>query len=472
MALHETLMRIRSQPPSSGLSAVLLRVIQPLLSDLDWTVSDPTEVGLDHDSVDVVLSVPRGEHASFADRGASRPAVYIKVVDSTRELSARAESVVAAAARDGVDLCALTTGKAWQLYVPKPMQSPDSCRYAEWDLQTDPTEHLADELELYLGRDALAAQRAQRSAEHALTTRLDAERVAAAIPNVWRRLLAEPDSFLVEYVQDEVRKETGLQPAADQVGAVLRGDVLTSSATALPKLPAEEASLHPAADQVGAALHEDALIPTASTTPELPPAPPRPPRMRATSIRAAAAEYLTSHAPVPVHIGDILAHLETRGRAPTGQSPRASLNTTLYRMAKSGEIDAVGGGFWRATRARPGLKIPASMRSSRRPARRLTGYRLWGTVHETTTWKGLVSGVASEIYQRHPDEFHQALSLRGHMRQYVSTNADDMRTPVAIPGSPYVIETHFGGPQATKFAHQMLTLFGHETDDLEILYDR
>ena len=236
MALRETLMQIRSQPPSTGLSAALLRVIQPLLSDLGWTVSDPAEVGLDHGSVDVVLSVPRGEHASLADRRVTRPALYIKVVETEQDLAMDAASVVTDATRDGVDLCALTTGPIWWLYLPKATQPTDNCRYAEWDLQTDPTERLADELEMYLGRDALVSQRSQRSAEHALTTRLNAQRLALAIPAVWRRLLAGPDSFLIEYVQEEVRKETGLHPAAEQVAEVIRGSAVAhgDSSSAVP----------------------------------------------------------------------------------------------------------------------------------------------------------------------------------------------------------------------------------------------
>ena len=222
MALRETLAQIRSQQASGGLSAVLLRVIQPLLTDLGWDVSDPFEVDLDHEGVAVVLSIPRGEHTSLADRRPGRPGVYVGFLRSEQQFPERAASLVSEAAHDGADLCALTTGWIWHLYVAKPMQEPGECRYAQLDLQADPPERLAEEFELYLSRAALIDQRAQRSAEHALTTRLNAERVAAAIPTVWRRLLAGPDSFLVEYVQEEVRKETGLHPSAEQVGDVIR----------------------------------------------------------------------------------------------------------------------------------------------------------------------------------------------------------------------------------------------------------
>ena len=222
MALRETLAQIRSGQASGGLGAVLVRVIQPLLTDLGWNFGDPFEVDLDHEGVDVVLSIPRGEHTSLADRRPGRPGVYVGFLPSEQQFSERAASLVSEAARDGADLCALTTGRIWHLYVAKPMQEPGECRYAQLDLQADPPERLAEDFDLYLSRAALIDQRAQRSAEHALTTRLNAERVAAAIPTVWRRLLAGPDSFLVEYVQEEVRKETGLHPSEEQVGDVIR----------------------------------------------------------------------------------------------------------------------------------------------------------------------------------------------------------------------------------------------------------
>ena len=235
MALLETLARIRSQQAGGGSRAVLVRVIQPLLTELGWDVGDPLQVDLDHEGVDVVLSIPRGEQTSLADRRPGRPGVYVRFAPSERELSAQAAGLVAEAARDGADLCALTTGQVWQLYAAKPMQEADACRFAQLDLRGDPAERVADELEMYLSRAALIDQRAQRSAEHALTARLDAERVAAAIPNVWRRLLAGPDSLLVEYVQDEVRKETGLHAGAEQVIAVIRSEALAAPPAVSPK---------------------------------------------------------------------------------------------------------------------------------------------------------------------------------------------------------------------------------------------
>lgn len=438
MALLETLARIRSQQAGGGSRAVLVRVIQPLLTELGWDVGDPLQVDLDHEGVDVVLSIPRGEQTSLADRRPGRPGVYVRFAPSEREFSAQAAGLVAEAARDGADLCALTTGQVWQLYAAKPMQEADACRFAQLDLRGDPAERVADELELYLSREALIDQRAQRSAEHALTARLDAERVAAAIPNVWRRLLAGPDSLLVEYVQDEVRKETGLHAGAEQVIAVIRSE---------------------------------AHIPPPVTPPDRSPIVAKPPRRRANSIGAAAMEYLASRAPASVHINEILAHLESHDRAPSGQSPRASLNTALYRFAKDGGIEAVGGGFWRTTGGRADAKRATTQEQRRQPSRRLTGYRLWGVDHQTTTWKDMLGGVAADVYQKHPDEFHRALSLHGRSRQYVATTADGMTQPVAIPNSPYVIETHFGGPQATQMARQLLALFDHDADELEILYE-
>lgn len=250
MALLEALARIRSQQAGGGSRAVLVRVIQPLLAELGWDVGDPFQVDLDHEGVDVVLSIPRGEQTSPSDRRPGRPGVYVRFVPSEREFSAQAAGLVAEAARDGADLCALTTGQIWQLYAAKPMQEADACRFARLDVRGDPAERVADELEMYLSREALIDQRAQRSAEHALTARLNAERVAAAIPNVWRRLLAGPDSLLVEYVQDEVRKETGLHAAAEQVIAVIRSEALASPPAALPE-PRTVAEPPPASPSTG-----------------------------------------------------------------------------------------------------------------------------------------------------------------------------------------------------------------------------
>ena len=405
--------------------------ITPILQALGWR--GPGRVRLEH---------PAGRERvkmDFALQGPDRKsAALIEAKVPGSDLSAHVGQVLNYAFYEGVDICVLTTGVEWWLYLPRERGDPPTRRFAELDVRSGDIDDLESTLMSCLGYEALTSGEAEQHARTILAARQDEKRLLTEIPRVWRQMVDEPDRDLVQFVADRVFRAVRLRPTADQIAAVLRGDT----------------------------------PPPAPTPPPVPPlVVPRPSRRRSTSIKAAAMDYLQSRAPDSVHINDILTHLQSLDRAPTGQSPRVSLNTTLYKIAKDGEIEAVGGGFWRATRARVDIEPPTPERRRRRTPHRITGYRLWGIDHETNKWKSMLSGVAAEVYRKHPDEFHRALSLRGHKWQYVATNPDNMLHPVQIANSSYFITTHFGGPQATQLARQLLTIFGHEADDLEILYE-
>ena len=406
--------------------------ITPILQALGWR--GPGRVRLEH---------PAGRERvkmDFALQGPDRKSVALieaKVPGS--DLSSHVGQVLNYAFYEGVDICVLTTGVEWWLYLPRERGDPPTRRFAELDVRSGDIDDLESTLMSCLGYEALTSGEAEQHARTILAARQDEKRLLTEIPRVWRQMVDEPDRDLVQFVADRVFRAVRLRPTADQIAAVLRGDT----------------------------------PPPAPTLPPVPPlVVPRPSRRGSTSIKAAAMDYLQSRAPDSVHINDILTHLQSLDRAPTGQSPRVSLNTTLYRIAKDGEIEAVGGGFWRATRARLDIEPSTPERRRRRTPRRITGYRLWRVDHETNTWKGMLGGVAAEVYRKHPDEFHRAFSLRGHSRQYVATTADNMRQPVAIPDSQYFVETHAGEIQATQLARQLLTISGYEADDLEILYEQ
>ena len=215
--------RFARKPRGSSRLAVHTRIVTPILEDLGWDAQDPEQVDLDNGAADVVLLGPRGRHASSRDGEAPRPVVYIKIEPIATALLGAAASVVAAGVRDDVDICVTTDGRSWTLYVPKQTQDPDQCQVAEWRLDDDEIGSLVSEFLRFLSRQALRDQTAQRSAEEALVERANVKRLTEAITAVWQRLLTGSDTFLAEYVQDEVRDETGLTPSIEQVAEVLRG---------------------------------------------------------------------------------------------------------------------------------------------------------------------------------------------------------------------------------------------------------
>ncbi len=436
MALRDVLDRARSNPGTGSEEGAKVQIVLPILGALGWDFTDPKQMEFEYTvgtrrqrgQVDIVLRGARGGNVALIE--AKAPG---------KNLNEFVEQLMEYAFNDSAGICVLTTGFLWWFYLPRADGTPSERRFAVLDIKEDPIEQLADDFETYLSRSALLDRSAHSRAQQALEAGRKAELLLTEIPQVWNKMLQEPDHDLIQLIEQRVFRAVRLRPSPEQIAAVLRGD---------------------------------APLPTLSPAPSpSPPLGPRSSRRRPTSIKATAMDYLQSRAPDSVHINDILTHLQSLNRAPTGQSPRTSLNTTLYRVAKDGEIEAVGRGLWRATRAQSGVRRSTPKRGKRQASRRITGYRLWGIDHETNMWKSMLGGVAAEVYRKHPDEFHRALSLRGRSWQYVATNPDNMRRPVSIPNSSYFIETSANGSRATQLARQLLTMFGHEADDLEILYD-
>ena len=115
---------------------------------------------------------------------------------------------------------------------------------------------------------------------------------------------------------------------------------------------------------------------------------------------------------------------------------------------------------------------PKPRRRKRRPPRRRPkGYRLWGTRHEATTHRAVLVAVTQALFEKHESEFHKALELRGRKLPWVSADPKELRAASGIEGSPYFIDVHLSAKSIEQRCNRLLTMFGHSSKDLEILFD-
>ena len=123
----------------------------------------------------------------------------------------------------GVDICVLTNGIAWWLYLPREKGSPAERRFAAIDLQSDDVSDITGTLESCLEYEALTSGAAEKQAKERLAAIQLDQRMRDEIPRAWQRLLAGPNEILIELVQEEVQDAVGARPGDGQVGEVLRG---------------------------------------------------------------------------------------------------------------------------------------------------------------------------------------------------------------------------------------------------------
>lgn len=225
-ALRQVIERIRGLGTPPNEEATKFQMVLPILQQLGWDASDPSRVIPEYavgvrksGKVDLALLSPREQPVALIEA----KAVGVRIEDHV-------DQVLEYAFKEGVDLCVLTTGIIWWLYLPRERGRPDDRRFAEFDVRTDSIDQLLDDFETYLGYTALVNHEAVKRAQEVLAARLDSERLQAEIPRIWASMLGNPPQELIEIIEARVFSSIRLRPSGEQIGEFLAG--LTGSASA------------------------------------------------------------------------------------------------------------------------------------------------------------------------------------------------------------------------------------------------
>jgi len=144
-----------------------------------------------------------------------------------------------------VEICALTTGLEWWLYLPGARVPVPERRFAVLRVMEDPIERLSDDFTSFLGKDSLVNGQAEEQAK----LRLESIRLNSEVPNIWKQMLQEPDDELVGLVQRRVRERAHLQLTSKQDAAALQGSPIPSAAISAAPSAAPHAAAHPEQEQ-------------------------------------------------------------------------------------------------------------------------------------------------------------------------------------------------------------------------------
>ena len=190
-------------------------VILPVLRALDWDDTDPTSFRPEY-------TVPSGsvDYALF-DHG--KPLVFIEAKRIGNLSTAGVEQVFKYANHQGVPFLVLTDGNRWDFYLSMAAGVPTERRFYRLELQSANkiSEH-AEFLREYLARDRVVCGQAKISAEKRHESNRERNKARRAIPDVWKKLLREPDETLRDLLAETVESECGTKPDLDDVEAFLR----------------------------------------------------------------------------------------------------------------------------------------------------------------------------------------------------------------------------------------------------------
>lgn len=242
MGLRETVERIATLPqPPANEEAAKIRVLLPILAELGWDVHDHHHTG------EVLWEHPVGPGSGAGQKGRADIALVktghghrllclIEAKSPQQDLSRHVDQLMGYAFHEGTDICVLTNGFTWWLYLPREPGPAASRRFAELRLGDSPHQQVANDLEAYLGKANLESREAERRAKEALSKVREAERLRAEMPKVWRRMLDEPDRELVDLFARRVYEKVRLEPSHEDAVALLQG----KSIDAVPAVTASD----------------------------------------------------------------------------------------------------------------------------------------------------------------------------------------------------------------------------------------
>ncbi len=246
MGLRETVERIANMPrPPANEEAAKIRVLVPILAELGWDVHDHRDTG------EVLWEHPVGPGSGAGQKGRAdivlaktghghRLLCLIEAKSPKEDLSKHVDQLMGYAFHEGVDICVLTNGLEWWLYLPREPGPAASRRFAELRLSSSSHRQVADDLEAYMGKANLNSGEAERRAKEALSKLREADRLKTEMPRVWRRMLDEPDQDLVDLFAMRVHERTRLWPSPEALAAVLQGKLSDSVPVARPGNPPKD----------------------------------------------------------------------------------------------------------------------------------------------------------------------------------------------------------------------------------------
>ena len=218
MSLQERLETIRSAPAPQNEESAKFQILAPILQSLGWDPYGP--------EVLYELSVGgkgSGGRADIALKASGRVVALIEAKAPGADLGSHVGQVLGYAFHEGVNICVLTTGLEWWLYLPRESGPPSERRFAILKIREDPVEQLLEDFNAFLSKETLLNGQAERRAKAVRKAGLEAAQLNKEIPSIWNQMLKEPDEELVELLSKRVYDNVNLRPTKSQVVAALQG---------------------------------------------------------------------------------------------------------------------------------------------------------------------------------------------------------------------------------------------------------
>ena len=430
MHLSETLRKIRESPPPANEVTATMRILVPILRDLGWDSLEPDvlweyQLRRIEGRVDVALM------------GSMGPVAFIEAKAPGSHLDDHVEKVLGYAFQEGANICALTTGLEWRLYLSDEEDyDVDERRFAELHLKNDPVEQLSTDFAAFLGREPLLDGEAEKKAQRVLKARREAERLDKEVPRIWGEMLATPDAELIDLVSKRVYDKTNLSPNPHQVTSVLEG---TATPSGMPR---------PTAIRLWGETH---VV-----------------NSYADILERVIEGLCVNHNEDIVRRDAVARNAEVKTNFDIFSIVNACFLLEDYKHSsidleilfdKGFSVPAISIRSSSCVRSTKGSKPSVSVRP--------VGIRLFGKYYKVKRWNEVIKRVADVLYERRRSDFDRVLNLG----TFASRNPNQFRSAYEVGDSGIFVSTNLNSKLIEKGSRKFLEELGYHSTELEILFD-
>lgn len=215
--------------------------IEPILRELGWDVADLDEVRREYP----VRARPNARPVDYLLFCDDTPKVIVEAKRGNQSLERHQEQLqdyVGFALAERVEIAILTNGAAWWYYLPIRDVSWEQRRVATVEFNQQDSREIAQTLVDLLGKENVRSGAAIQNAER--------HQVLETLPDVWNRLVSEPDSPLVNLLAERTHRSCVREPERNEVEQFLSShrqqiqimSLLTTSAPELDAPPKRKAT--------------------------------------------------------------------------------------------------------------------------------------------------------------------------------------------------------------------------------------
>jgi hypothetical protein len=198
-------------------AAIKQAVILKILSLLNWDPFDVDEVQPEYEA--------GGGKTDFSLRHSGLNKVFIMVKKGEKDFPKHQDKLLSYAVQGKAEMAILADGLTWWMFLPLLGGSAEEKRFHVIDVKEQPAEEVSEKLETFLAKENVTSGKALKVAEDIYETRQKNLLIKGHLPKAWRKIINEPEKWLINLIADVTKELCGYKPEREVVEEFLANEV-------------------------------------------------------------------------------------------------------------------------------------------------------------------------------------------------------------------------------------------------------